>query len=278
MVRTAKPDLSGVDLSSVRAKLRRADQHLKTLRREIRTFVKARGHRFVAEPNADRTQYILHAYFARPPDVEQWGLVLGDAVHCLRSALDHLVYAIAICESNADPPPNHTRVMLPLTRTPESFTGAGRRISGLSKDVRARIESLQPYPGRDNDLLSLLEDLDVADKHRVLTFAVVQSVDADVPLRGLPPGEEVTLDAHVAPLKNGAPLLTITFKRPAPGVKVEGHVAVAVLLRQRFDVLSLADALRVETVRAISVLLGKPAVPTPAPVSIEGLSLSVESL
>lgn len=45
----------------------------------------------------------------------------SDAIHYLRSALEHLVYRLAILESGQDPPPKHDKLGFPIAETPEVF-------------------------------------------------------------------------------------------------------------------------------------------------------------
>jgi hypothetical protein len=46
-------------------------------------------------PNPDFTRYSFIIRELRRPAFKRWALIAGDCIHNLRSALDHLVYAIA---------------------------------------------------------------------------------------------------------------------------------------------------------------------------------------
>src|SRR4051794_32749877 len=48
------------------------------------------------------------------PPLDRWSLVAGDCVHNLRSALDNLIYAIAIYQSRQNPPPDDKSLQFPI--------------------------------------------------------------------------------------------------------------------------------------------------------------------
>jgi hypothetical protein len=269
-------NLDGIDLSGVDAKLDRADEHVVALTGETGAFMLLHDHVFPVECNADATEYVVRVAFATAPDTQRWGLLLGDYVHCLRSALDHLIYAVAAHETNADPPPNERKVMLPLKTTEQGFGDASYRIEDLSDPVRARIESLQPYPGRDNDHLAILEDLDVRDKHRGISVAVIRPLGVGIEVSNAPPGANLQTRSATGPLEDGAALVTLTFDRPAPGVQVQPNVSFAIGIPKIpggtdwYDVSNLTRLLRQDVRRAIAVILGRPATPTAPPLIFQG--------
>jgi hypothetical protein len=121
----------------------------------------------------------------------QISLLFGDAVHNMRSALDHLVYELVA--SNQDRPagvPNH-KTMFPICDTRTRFqTQAHRRgrITGVPVDACAVIERAQPFhrreAGQDHRVhpLWVLNQLDNIDKHRRLTLTA-----------GMPLGHQATI-------------------------------------------------------------------------------------
>jgi len=261
-----------VSLDSVSAKLRRADEHAKALTGELASFVNLYSHAVEVDHNADFTEYYASIHFdGGDPDYVGWGLLLGDYVHCLRSALDHLIYAFAVAESNAEPPPDANKVMMPLKTTEQGFRDAGYRIAGLNDVVRARIETLQPYPDRpDNALLGVLDDMDIRDKHRILPVLAFRPAEAAAQISGGIPGQKTRIKASGEPLKDGAPFLTVSFDRPSPDVQVDGNLALSILVPDAEPVSigwyvagELVRALRLDVRRAIQILLGEQAEPRP---------------
>lgn len=91
-------------------------------------------------------------------------LILGDAIHNLRSALD--IKMFELIGMRAEQPKN---VQFPFASTAEKFekTIKQREIYLAGNDVVSAISEFRPYPG-GNDLLCGLHDLDIADKHRLI--------------------------------------------------------------------------------------------------------------
>ena len=186
--------MSVLSLPGYQAKVRRAEEHLQAIQHSIRAWHDTHPYRFTRQSNADRTRHSIIARFDSRPPIEHLSLLSGDCSHGLRSALDHLVYAIAVYESGADPPPNERRLQFPITDTAELFQDQVWRIKALSTPVRAAIEACQPYNRRHKlvpPLLSILRDFDDTDKHRLLN--VVVSAQFEGELRNLsypiPPGQ-----------------------------------------------------------------------------------------
>ncbi len=142
-----------VDLSSVNAKLRRAEEHAQAVKDEVRAWMDTNPYSVSKEPNADFTRYSLILHVSKEPLLERWGLMIGDSIHCLRCVLDHLVYAIAIHESGQNPPPDADSLQFPIADSADNFArDSRRRLKPLSNPVRAVIESLQPYNRPHPDL------------------------------------------------------------------------------------------------------------------------------
>src|SRR5438045_2016982 len=92
--------------SSCRAKIARADEHLDALYRETDGWGDGDPFRIVRECNSDGTEHVFRLRYKTDPDVWRWALLLGDALHNLRCALDHIVYALATQQTGSDPPPD----------------------------------------------------------------------------------------------------------------------------------------------------------------------------
>lgn len=105
------------------------------------------------------------------PDI---GVPLGDAVHNLRSSLDHLICQLATAAGN---PAACDRTQFPIfaVDTPDNRKRIERWIRHVSPAAQAEIKALQPYQRRPTDafgdLLWLLSELDNIDKHRLLLVA-----------------------------------------------------------------------------------------------------------
>jgi hypothetical protein len=74
-------------------KLARAQEHLEALNAEIDEFRKVDAYTVTFEPSDDRRQVAVKLVVLRnlPPE---WGILIGDCIHNLRGALDHLAFAL----------------------------------------------------------------------------------------------------------------------------------------------------------------------------------------
>jgi hypothetical protein len=102
-----------------------------------------------------------------PPLPETVPLLIGDAIHNLRSALDHLACALAPPTTSQT---GHARIEFPICVSEDDFNAKGAsRIKKLPERARDEIKSLQPYHAGDNarhEFLWALHQLDIIDKHR----------------------------------------------------------------------------------------------------------------
>ena len=100
-----------------------------------------------------------------------WSVMIGDAVTNLRSALDHIAWALAdkyVAEARITLKPSDERgISFPLGHDPANF-GASRFILPEARPV---IESFQPYNRTKRpelELLGILDELSRTDKHRLV--------------------------------------------------------------------------------------------------------------
>jgi hypothetical protein len=105
--------------------------------------------------------------------------VIGDAVHNIRSALDHLVYELAPPEVR-----RRRRTQFPIFMTEAGFRNQGlQQIDGITGDERTLIEKVQPYNASDppnDDPLAVLNRLSNLDKHRLLVPVIAAVSDTGV--------------------------------------------------------------------------------------------------
>jgi hypothetical protein len=168
------------------AKIRRAIGHLNEFNAMEASWHAEGPHHVevVDDPDgADRDRWVYRAVGRTLPAVDL-GMVLGDAVHNLRSALDHLVWRLVHAN---DPSSAGKNTSFPAFRDPGSRTAAEVRslvercAKGASKPVREELASLEPFEGGRHELLWALNYLDIVDKHRVLLTAAgaVRQVEVD---------------------------------------------------------------------------------------------------
>ena len=169
-----------LDLSSAWAKFHRAEEHINTFEAEAAAWLNLKPYRVTIEHNVDFSCYWATIQTIHIPNLERWSLVIGDAVHNLRCALDHLVYAIAIFRTQMNPPPRKKKWFFPIRYDVASFQSAltDHKIAKLGTAVCKEIERFQPYNRRHDTLpplLGILRIFDDSDKHRLLQIVMVQN-------------------------------------------------------------------------------------------------------
>jgi hypothetical protein len=148
------------------AKIERAREQIGNLNSEITALLNSGSYTIVGENQPERRRYAFK--LLGPPAPLRIAVVAGEIVHHLRSAFDHVVWALA----KKIAIPDDERIQFPVCDSRERFEKAvrGGIIKGVSKTDRPLIEALQPYKTTDpaNSILRIIHNLDIADKHRLL--------------------------------------------------------------------------------------------------------------
>lgn len=166
-------------LDGPRLKVRRAESQINAFRRAEDIFRKRTNYKIVrAEFNPKTGKYVYRVSIKVSPPLD-WGVPIGEIAHDLRSALDGLVYQLALLETKT--PARKTQFPIFLVGRTERkrsgnliphFEREGRRmISDLREEHQTLIEGLQPYKrgrgGKSSPLWRLYE-VNNADKHRLI--------------------------------------------------------------------------------------------------------------
>jgi hypothetical protein len=223
-----------MSISGSALKLLRAQEHLAILQTEVSAFFEHDPYRLVTEHNVDATEHFAYLRLVGSSPFNRWGLIVGDIVHNLRSALDSAIYEIAVRESGSEVPPNAKVLMMPIFDSGPNYERSGRRrVETLSVEARALVEAIQPYRhphGIHNSSLWALHEVDNADKHRILQVISTIPVVAELSVSGLVPDTDVTMEAHVGLIGDETPVVTARTKVASPNMKMEGmtvlHVAI----------------------------------------------------
>ncbi len=159
-------------LDEAKLKLRRGKEHLYSLESETRKFWDSDPYTLVHERNGKDFPNLLRFKLTQTVPYHTWGLILGDAVHNIRSALDYIVWRLA--GSHLD----DTTTMFPIYAVEEKWNGTQWRFRDrpIHPDAHAYIQSLQPYsrPKPQRAKLWILQELDARDKHKLI--AVTEAV------------------------------------------------------------------------------------------------------
>jgi hypothetical protein len=159
-------------------KLRRAAVHIKTLEGAINDFFKTNW--YTCDFTRDSDGYHLNVIVHGSP--REFGEIVGDAVHNLRSALDLL--AVEVVSRNGG---NSKSVYFPFADSAEMLEQMIKRrnFHRASDADLATLRQLQPYTG-GHPLLRSLHDLDIQDKHHSLIphAALITTPNVGVKLDG----------------------------------------------------------------------------------------------
>ena len=154
-------------LESAQAKISRAKEHLALISAEVREYLAAKPYEIAMkrDPDSRRMIYFMSTVRPTPPRIPA---VVGDVIHNLRSALDHLAYQL-VWTALGKPPGSH--VYFPIADSRDLYLEQRRKqLKGAHPEAIAAVDALTPYRGA-NDLLWKLHKLNNVDKHRVLLTA-----------------------------------------------------------------------------------------------------------
>jgi hypothetical protein len=228
-------------LAGAFTKLRRAEKHLAAVKQAMTRWRTKQPGMMAMEKNDEGTEFSLYTQFRNAPNLASWGCMIGDCVHSLRSALDHVVYEL----SGPEPP---ARVEFPILADKFYFDlpiSDSRsylyKIRGVKSDaVRAIIEREQPFQLTRTERavdhhLWVIHELDNQDKHRLLIPVGTRTMSVNFDVRAkyidTPPPDRppITLTGPESfPLENHAHVLTIRLPYPAARVEMQGAVGFGI--------------------------------------------------
>ena len=193
------------DLQGVYAKLDRADYHLEQLRSELRADPGGNYH-FTTDSDRKTNEHII--VYRMPKDISlRYGIIAGEVISQIRSALDHTVWAMV-------PVANRDRCSFPVFDNKRGYIKYGLpKIHGINSSASTIIEGLQPFNcGGPSAPVYILNKLWNRDKHQILNFVggavdaykriyflkdgTTREIVADVPRRRLEDGAEVIRVKH----------------------------------------------------------------------------------
>jgi hypothetical protein len=191
----------------------------------------------------------------------EWGVLIGELVHNLRSALEHTIYAAAKSPSGD--------TQFPIFRTHVDWEAkSGPMIHSVPEKVVAIIEEAQPYhvPDPSRHVLAILNRLSNYDKHRLLHTTALTIKSAQPGFRATRDIAKVHEIEFMHRIEEGATLVRISLEPdgPEPEVEMYGEFVLDVAFSEPEAKGSILDGLPV-----LAVLF-------PAFKAVEGLVLSIE--
>jgi len=144
-------------------KVGRANRHISDLEEAQTAFFDRKPYVIVKEPDAEEGKY-RRIVRVREHFPDNFALIIGDAVHNLRAALDLL--ACDLVRANGE---SADGVYFPFCDDGAYLDTMikKRKLNRAAPDVQDMIRSLKPYKG-GNERLRAVHDLDIADKHKLI--------------------------------------------------------------------------------------------------------------
>lgn len=227
-------------LDGARERLKRADENIKNLEREVAAFLAPapsvvfdvdfdKGEPIISDEYRQGTEKI--AKFLNDHEVPlRFRVLTGEIAHHLRSAFDHVAWQLSSPVFQAKSP---HRIEFPVFRSDPGLCGVTKnkicrycgKVEGItSPTALARIAALQPYlrAHPDREPLWLIHDIDRTDKHRELILAIYTgqlSVDAVAQF----PGVGVQLPWEIRPRNT-------RITGPPTKVEMKGKMTVQIAL------------------------------------------------
>jgi len=199
------------DLGSIDHKIEWAGYHIKELDVQLRWFDRSKPYEIFTQPDPSDPKRVQHMFTNPKPVPNKVPLRIGDAVHNLRAALDHL--ACLAVEKGSGVITENTA--FPVWRKPSVPTPAQYKslvlgkIKGAPKDVIDLMLGLEPYFGGAEEPIRIVDYLDIVDKHRwpILAFFCARGITLTTTVPGfelsLPPPPDLHKGGPLPPLKDG---------------------------------------------------------------------------
>jgi hypothetical protein len=147
-----------------RLKVRRAKHHINDANGVIKRFIALKPYEFVAETNAAGGEDLIIRLTEPLP--ESLPAIIGDAVHNLASALDHMMWELLVAENGIP----DRRLQFPRSRSAEDYKSVRSRMLkfGFQEKTADMLQELGVHPGGKNELVWKLLQTDITDKHSIM--------------------------------------------------------------------------------------------------------------
>ena len=251
-------------LDSAYAKLNRAKAYVEALRASV----------IAASPNGEPENFTLRSYYDAsaqavitvvdvvPEDPGDWGLLLGDALHNLRCALDHLAWQLAIRKYGGEPTDRKIirNVQFPIVTDQSEWPTHRHRKHMLDSDADI-LWKFQPFHqvGQGPNVMSAVWALAVLsnqDKHQMThpayavghqgNFRNTGRYEDCVPRREIMP-DGTPADVAITGLSTLRPgdevvRVFVTPTGPSPEVDLESRVTGYVAVNETWNLMETLDA------------------------------------
>lgn len=148
---------------SAKLKVERANHHIADIERQFAVFVKENPHRLSLRTNPQNGALDFRIRTGKDiPD--SLALAVGDAVHNIRTALDHMTWEIV----GEDGGTQDRYLKLPTGDNRTNFEAACQGLKTPRQEIKDMFKALEVFPGGVGSEMYSINLLDNADKHTVL--------------------------------------------------------------------------------------------------------------
>jgi len=187
------------------SKVERAKKHIEDLHASLEAFWKTKPNTVTVQDDlkVGERSYYLSSVTDIPLETLN---TIGDVLHNLRSALDHIAYALPLATGQKG-----GWNQFPIVDSAAKYMSPDvrRKVQAFRQDVVKALDALKPYKG-GNDTLWRLHELNKIDKHRLLLTASITNT-----ARSMTPTERSQITIRFADQPNSPPL---TFVRALQGI------------------------------------------------------------
>lgn len=246
---SAHKNVDPTRLAGPKLKVERAKCHIQDFEALAQAFAAQNNYSLVREEDPQTRENVIRLLVKERLPIKM-SAIIGDIVHNLRAALDHLVSDLI--RANEGEPDGDSGFPI-VTRRKSLKPGSISKIEGVSPRAERFILRLKPYEaGNSNPLLYKLHRLDVEDKHAGIIpvaaattqvtaqvampfMAISETGEMNLMLGGLPPGFKPVMTAAGVP-KQFRPVLAVTdnveIYRSAPGLNEDIQCSVGIAFGQ----------------------------------------------
>lgn len=213
--------MSSDRFASIWLKLDRAKHHTDDLKRKIDAYLDSGPYEIGPNEEGDG-QIVKNVLQPFPSDIS---VVLGDAVHNIRTALDHFAYEVATTGQGHVYFPVWTQPAAPKNSQWE--TKIKKEVPGARGDVLKALLAIEPYETGKHQWIWELHRLDIIDKHHLLVPIATTNPKAVVTMR-LGDSPPISVDVHPVgagePVEPGTPLVSLDSTSGPEGAEVHADV------------------------------------------------------
>jgi hypothetical protein len=154
-------------LALIQPKIERAKHHIVDLHRQFRVFIDTKPYRVSTQRDPQTSKLIYYASRVEPMPTA-FATITGDAIQNLRSALDHLAYQLHLVGTNLTADPKWGGRFLCERSAHEFKSRIHGVVKGMRQDAVDAIHAIEPYKGGKGEAFWILNELNNADKHRLI--------------------------------------------------------------------------------------------------------------